>query len=47
MDIRYAKEADLTAIINIYNQSIPYHMSTADIKPITVESRLNWHCDRF
>ena len=46
MDIRHAKEADLAAIVNIYNQSIHSRMATADTQPITVESRLNWYRDR-
>ena len=46
MDIRSAKEADLAAIVNIYNQSVPSRMATADTKPVTVESKLNWYRDR-
>ena len=40
--IREAKEADLPAIVEIYNQSIPAGWSTADTKPITVSARLEW-----
>ena len=46
MDVRSAKEADLAAIVNIYNQSVPSRMATADTKPVTVESKLNWYRDR-
>ena len=46
MDIRHAKEADLAAIVNIYNQSIPSLMATADTQPVTIESKLNWYRDR-
>jgi L-amino acid N-acyltransferase YncA len=42
MNIRYAKETDLPAIIEIYNASIPGRQATADIEPISVESRLDW-----
>lgn len=45
MKIRDAIEADLPAIVEIYNASIPGRLSTADINPITVESRLNWFYD--
>ena len=46
MDIRRAKEADLTAIVNIYNQSISSRMATADTEPVTIESRLDWYHNR-
>lgn len=42
MHIREATEADLPAIIDIYNQSIPGGWSTADTKPITVADRVEW-----
>jgi L-amino acid N-acyltransferase YncA len=42
MNIRYAKEIDLPAIIGIYNASIPGRQATADLEPISVESRLDW-----
>jgi L-amino acid N-acyltransferase YncA len=41
--IRDATIADLPAIIEIYNTSIPGRMATADIEPITVNSRLEWY----
>lgn len=40
--IRNATEADLPAIVDIYNQSIPAGWSTADTKPITVADRVEW-----
>ncbi|MGC6465111.1 MAG: GNAT family N-acetyltransferase [Akkermansiaceae bacterium] len=42
MEIRDATEADLPAIVAIYNESIPGGTSTADLKPITVEERQGW-----
>src|SRR3954449_4018894 len=39
---RDATEADLRAIVDIYNQSIPAGWSTADTKPVTVPDRLEW-----
>lgn len=40
--IRNASENDLPAIIAIYNSTIPGRMVTADLSPISVESRLDW-----
>ena len=40
--VRDAVEADLPAIIAIYNQSIPSGFSTADTHPISVEERRPW-----
>lgn len=40
--IRDATEADLPAIIDIYNQSIPAGRSTADTKPVTLAERIGW-----
>ncbi|MGI0486007.1 N-acetyltransferase family protein [Pantanalinema rosaneae CENA516] len=42
MNIRDAGLADLPAIVNIYNSTIASRMVTADIEPISVESRLPW-----
>lgn len=42
MIIRDALEADLPAIIEIYNESIPSGRSTADTVPIAVEERVEW-----
>src|SRR5688500_8334540 len=38
--LRDATEADLPAIVDIYNATIPGRMVTADTTPVTVESRL-------
>jgi L-amino acid N-acyltransferase YncA len=40
--IREARESDLPAIVEIYNQSIPAGWSTADTRPITVAERVEW-----
>jgi L-amino acid N-acyltransferase YncA len=40
--LRDATEADLPAIVEIYNATIPGRMVTADTVPVTVESRRPW-----
>ena len=40
--IRIAAEADLPAIVAIYNAAVPARMATADTEPVTVESRRDW-----
>ncbi|MDQ8043801.1 MAG: N-acetyltransferase family protein [Solirubrobacteraceae bacterium] len=40
--IRVARLPDLTPIVGIYNASIPSRRSTADLEPVTVESRTAW-----
>jgi phosphinothricin acetyltransferase len=50
MQIRVALEADLSAIVQIYNAAIPSRLATADLEPISVESRRAWlrsHGDRY
>ena len=42
LHIRNAAEADLPAIVDIYNQSIPAGWSTADTRPITAAERVEW-----
>jgi L-amino acid N-acyltransferase YncA len=42
LHIREATEADLPAIVDIYNQSIPGGWSTADTQPIAVADRVDW-----
>jgi L-amino acid N-acyltransferase YncA len=42
MNIRDAQAADLPAIVEIYNAAIPSRLSTADLEPVTVESRQQW-----
>lgn len=44
--IRDAREADLPAIVAIYNAAIPDRLATADTQPVTVESRRDWLRDR-
>ena len=46
MYIRDAVATDLAAIVEIYNQSIPSRMATADTKPVTVADRLDWYRNR-
>ena len=45
MTICDATEADLPAIVAIYNAAIPSRSATADTKPVSVESRRNWFRD--
>ena len=40
--IRQAFEADLPAIVAIYNSTVPARMATADTEPVKVDSKLNW-----
>ena len=40
--IAIAQESDWKAIIEIYNQSIKTGYSTADLSPVTLESRKDW-----
>ncbi len=42
MNIRYATIDDLEEIVAIYNETVSTRMSTADTKPVTVESRQVW-----
>jgi L-amino acid N-acyltransferase YncA/predicted O-methyltransferase YrrM len=42
MIIRDAVEADLPAIVEIYNAAVPTRMVTAELEPTTVEARLPW-----
>ena len=42
MTIRDAIEADLPAIVRIYNATVPTRMVTAELEPTTVEARLPW-----
>ncbi|MSQ26183.1 MAG: N-acetyltransferase family protein [Dehalococcoidia bacterium] len=43
--LRHATEADLPAIVTIYNAAIATGQSTADTEPQTVDSRLPWFRD--
>jgi L-amino acid N-acyltransferase YncA len=42
MTIRNATEIDLPAIVAIYNAAIPSRMATADLEPVSIESRVAW-----
>lgn len=42
MTIRHATDIDLPTIVAIYNAAIPSRMATADLEPVSVESRLTW-----
>ena len=42
MLIRDANDADLEAIVSIYNAAIPGRLWTADTEPVTIESRRYW-----
>ena len=42
LHLRLATEDDLAAIVEIYNSIIPGRMVTADLEPVTVESRRAW-----
>lgn len=46
MRIRDAEDADLPAIVTIYNAAIPGRLATADTAPVTVESRQAWFAAR-
>jgi L-amino acid N-acyltransferase YncA len=45
MTIRDATEADLPAIVAIYNASVPGRIATADTEPVSIESRRDWFRD--
>ncbi|MDX2108867.1 MAG: arsenic resistance N-acetyltransferase ArsN2 [Verrucomicrobiota bacterium] len=40
--LRVARESDLPQIVSIYNSTIPSRVVTADLEPVTVESRRDW-----
>jgi L-amino acid N-acyltransferase YncA len=42
MEIRDANLDDLPAIVAIYNTTIASRMVTADLEPVTIESRRSW-----
>jgi L-amino acid N-acyltransferase YncA len=42
MTIRHGTLADLPAIVDIYNASIPGRLATADTEPVTVDQRREW-----
>ncbi|MEH7119862.1 N-acetyltransferase family protein [Neobacillus vireti] len=43
--IRDAEINDMRTIIDIYNSTIPGRMVTADLEPVSVDSRLQWFND--
>ncbi len=43
MRIRDAQQTDLSAIVGIYNASVMGRIATADLEPVSVESRLRWY----
>ncbi|TWE08329.1 phosphinothricin acetyltransferase [Neobacillus bataviensis] len=43
--IRDAEKKDMPIIIDIYNSTIPGRMVTADLEPVSVDSRLQWFDD--
>ena len=45
MNIRIANEHDLPQIVEIYNQAVAQIGATADMSPVSVESRLDWFTD--
>lgn len=45
LNIRNAIEVDLPAIVEIYNAAVPSRIATADLVPVSVESRLAWFCE--
>jgi len=42
VEIRIAVEDDISAITEIYNQAVALRCATADITPVSIESRLLW-----
>jgi L-amino acid N-acyltransferase YncA len=42
MTFKIAQKADLIKIVDIYNSVVPSRMVTADLEPISVESRYKW-----
>ena len=42
IDFRLATKEDLPSLVKTYNASIPARMATADLEPVTVESKSAW-----
>ncbi|MGH2363694.1 MAG: GNAT family N-acetyltransferase [Chloroflexota bacterium] len=40
--VRDAEPGDLATVVDIYNSTIPGRLSTADLEPVSVESRQPW-----
>lgn len=47
MIIRTARPEDLESIVDIYNQAIATKMSTADLKPVDVNSKSIWFAEHI
>lgn len=47
LDITYrnATITDLKSIVSIYNSVIASRMVTADLEPVSIESKMNWFHD--
>ncbi len=45
MQLRHAHITDLPAIVAIYNSTVAGRMVTADLTPVSVESRLAWFAE--
>lgn len=43
--IRPAAERDLPGIVAVYNAAIPGRMATADLEPVTLDSRRGWFAE--
>ncbi|MWC29255.1 GNAT family N-acetyltransferase [Paenibacillus sp. MMS18-CY102] len=46
LEVKNATEQDLPAIVEIYNSTVASRMVTADLEPVTVESRMKWFHER-
>lgn len=42
VEFKYAGAADLKKIVDTYNSTIPSRLVTADLEPVSVESKLDW-----
>jgi len=42
IDFIHAQQIDLQKIVTTYNSTIPSHLVTADLEPVTVESKQAW-----
>jgi len=45
LTIRIAERRDFRAIVEIYNQAVAAHGATADLEPVTLESRGAWFAE--
>ena len=42
MNLRRAKNGDLERVVQIYNSSVEWRLSTADLVPVSVDSKFDW-----